>query len=98
MMEQPKVFTREAYDALEHSMQPVYGQTRGLSNKTIVKAQKQALEMRRLEREYMPAVLRRKYELAEINYALEHIHFPSDEKELLLQDAALCLMNFSCFL
>ena len=39
--------------------------------------------MRRLEREYMPAVLRRKYELAEINYALEHIHFPSDEKELL---------------
>ena len=23
-------FTREAYDALEHSMQPVYGQTRGL--------------------------------------------------------------------
>ncbi len=48
MMEQPEVFTREAYDALEHSMQPVYGQTRGLSNKTIVKAQKQALEMRRL--------------------------------------------------
>lgn len=46
MMEQPEVFTREAYDALEHSMQPVYGQTRGLSNKTIVKAQKQALEMR----------------------------------------------------
>ena len=29
MMEQPEVFTREAYDALEHSMQPVYGQTRG---------------------------------------------------------------------
>ena len=25
-----------------HSMQPVYGQTRGLSNKTIVKAEKQA--------------------------------------------------------
>ena len=25
MMEQPEVFTREAYDALEHSMQPVYG-------------------------------------------------------------------------
>ena len=41
-MEQPEIFTREAYDALEHSMQPVYGQTRGLSNKTIVKARNSA--------------------------------------------------------
>ena len=98
MMEQPEVFTREAYDALEHSMQPVYGQTRGLSNKTIVKAQKQALEMRRLEREYMPAVLRRKYELAEINYALEHIHFPSDEKELLFARRRLVFDEFFMFL
>ena len=98
MMEQPEVFTREAYDALEHSMQPVYGQTRGLSNKTIVKAQKQALEMRRLEREYMPAVLRRKYELAEINYALEHIHFPSDEKELLFARRRVVFDEFFMFL
>ena len=36
-----------------------------------------------MKREYMPAFLRRKYELAEINYALEHIHFPRDQKELL---------------
>ena len=62
-MEQPEVFTPQAYEAVAHSMQPVYGQTRGLSNKTIVKAQQQALEVRRLEREYMPAGLRRKYEL-----------------------------------
>ena len=98
MMEQPEVFTREAYEALEHSMQPVYGQTRGLSNKTIVKAQKQALETRQLEREYMPAFLRRKYELAEINYALEHIHFPSDEKELLFARRRLVFDEFFMFL
>lgn len=98
IMEQPEVFTREAYEALEHSMQPVYGQTRGLSNKTIVKAQKQALEIRQLEREYMPAFLRRKYELAEINYALEHIHFPSDEKELLFARRRLVFDEFFMFL
>ena len=44
VMEQPEVFTPQAYEAVAHSMQPVYGQTRGLSNKTIVKAQQQALE------------------------------------------------------
>jgi len=71
MMEQPEVFTEEAYETVVNSMQPVYGQTRGLSNKTIVKAEKQALENRQMKREYMPAFLRRKYELAEINYALE---------------------------
>lgn len=98
IMEQPEVFTREAYEALEHSMQPVYGQTRGLSNKSIVKAQKQALEIRQLEREYMPAFLRRKYELAEINYALEHIHFPSDEKELLFARRRLVFDEFFMFL
>lgn len=98
IMEQPEVFTKEAYEALEHSMQPVYGQTRGLSNKTIVKAQKQALEIRQLEREYMPAFLRKKYQLAEINYAAEHIHFPSDEKELLFARRRLVFDEFFMFL
>lgn len=55
MMEQPEVFTEEAYETVVNSMQPVYGQTRGLSNKTIVKAEKQALENRQMKREYMPA-------------------------------------------
>ncbi|RJW41072.1 ATP-dependent DNA helicase RecG [Clostridiales bacterium TF09-2AC] len=98
VMEQPEVFTPEAYEAVAHSMQPVYGQTRGLSNKTIVKAQQQALEVRRLEREYMPAGLRRKYELAEINYAMEHIHFPADRTELLFARKRLVFDEFFMFL
>ena len=98
MMEQPEVFTEEAYENVVNSMQPVYGQTRGLSNKTIVKAQKQALENRQMKREYMPAFLRRKYELAEINYALEHIHFPKDQKELLFARKRLVFDEFFMFL
>ena len=98
VMEQPEVFTPQAYEAVAHSMQPVYGQTRGLSNKTIVKAQQQALEVRRLEREYMPAGLRRKYELAEINYAMEHIHFPADRTELLFARKRLVFDEFFMFL
>ncbi len=98
IMEQPEVFTPDAYEQLENSMQPVYGQTRGLSNKTIVKTVRQALETRQLEREYMPAALRRKYELSEINYAVEHIHFPSDQKELLFARKRLVFDEFFMFL
>lgn len=58
IMEQPEVFTPQAYGELVHSMQPIYGQTRGLGNKAIVKAQTQALQLRQMEREYMPATLR----------------------------------------
>lgn len=98
VMEQPEVFTPEAYGNLVHSMQPIYGQTRGLGNKAIVKAQQQALGVRRMEREYMPAGLRKKYELAEINYAMEHIHFPADRTELLFARKRLVFDEFFMFL
>ncbi len=98
VMEQPEVFTPEAYAGLVHSMQPIYGQTKGLGNKAIVKAQTQALSTRKMEREYMPGDLRRKYQLAEINYAVEHIHFPSDQSELLFARKRLVFDEFFLFL
>ena len=98
VMEQPEVFTPESYEVLAGSMQPVYGQTRGLSNKTIVRAQQMALEVRKMEREYMPPDLRRRYELAEINYAMEHIHFPADQTELLFARKRLVFDEFFMFL
>lgn len=98
IMEQPQVFTPEEYEKVKHSMQPVYGQTRGLSNKTMVKTQLQAMGSRQMEREYMPSSLRRKYQLAEINYAIEHIHFPSDKTELLFARKRLVFDEFFMFL
>lgn len=98
VMEQPQVFTPEDYEALVNSMQPIYGQTRGLANKTIVKAQVQAMEIRQMEREYMPAELRRKYELAEINYAIRNIHFPANKAELLFARKRLVFDEFFMFL
>ena len=98
VMEQPEVFTPEAYEALEDSLQPVYGQTRGLGNKAIVKMVRQALEVRQMEREYMPGDIRRRQELAEINYALERIHFPADRAELLFARKRLVFDEFFLFL
>lgn len=98
VMEQPEVFGAEDYEALSGSMQPIYGQTRGLGNKAIVRAQREALKVRRMEREYMPGEIRRRYELSEINYAMEHIHFPADRAELLFARKRLVFDEFFMFL
>ena len=97
-MEQPEIFTPEAYEAVRDSMQPIYGQTKGLGNKAIVRAVAQALEQRQLEREYLPPSLREKYELAEYHYAIEHIHFPSSRQELLFARKRLVFDEFFFFL
>lgn len=97
-MEQPEIFTQEVYETMMQTMQPVYGQTRGLNNKTITKAVAQALDLRTLERDYLPAELRRKYELAEYNFALEHIHFPDDRNQLLFARKRLVFDEFFMFL
>ena len=97
-MEQPEIYTQDAYEEKMSSLQPIYGQTKGLGNKAIVKAVAQALKQRQLEREYLPANLRKKYELAEYNYALEHIHFPSGHQELLAARKRLVFDEFLFFL
>ena len=97
-MEQPEVFTPEQYRGVMHSMQPVYGQTKGLGNKAITRAVQQALLQRQMEREYLPEELRSRYELAEYNYAIEHIHFPADKKELLFARKRLVFDEFFMFL
>ena len=97
-MEQPQMFLPDAYQDLLSRMRPVYGQTKGLGNKTITSAMEQALAVRVLERDYLPSYLRRKYELAEYNFAIEHIHFPVDETDLLFARKRLVYDEFFMFL
>lgn len=97
-MEQPEIYRPEKYAGLIHSMQPIYGQTKGLGNKTIAKTVAEALEVRNVQREYLPGGLREKYQLAEYNFALEHIHFPKDETELLFSRKRLVFDEFFMFL
>ena len=97
-MEQPEIYRPEQYAKVVSSMQPVYGQTKGLGNKTIAKAVTEGLAMRQMEREYLPAGLREKYGLAEINYALEHIHFPANREKLMFSRKRLVFDEFFMFL
>ena len=97
-MEQPQMFKPEAYEDMLSRMRPVYGQTKGLGNKTITSAMEQALDVRVMERDYLPAKLRKKHELAEYNFAIEHIHFPQDETDLLFARKRLVYDEFFMFL
>ena len=98
LMEQPEIFTLASYEKVAGSMQPIYGQTKGLGNKTITKAVSQALAARNMEREFLPEEIRSRLELAEYNFALEHIHFPFSRQELLFARKRLVFDEFFFFI
>ena len=81
VMEHPEIFCPpDKYDEKLNTLQPMYGLTAGLSNNTVMKAVKQALEGLNLSKESLPEELRLKYQLAEYNYAVRGIHFPKDKE------------------
>lgn len=97
-MEHPEIFTPSAYEEILHHLQPVYGLTAGLSNKTVVKMITQLLESVPMQSEYLPEEFRERYELADINYALRTIHFPPDKEELLVSRKRLVFDEFFLFI
>ena len=96
-MEHPEIFTPAAYEEIIHSMQPVYGLTKGLSNKMITKLVHQILDTRPLHGEYLPEEIRERYQLADANYAIRTIHFPKNMQELLTSRKRLVFDEFLLF-
>lgn len=97
-MEHPEIFTPSAYEEILHHLQPIYGLTAGLSNKTVVKMITQLLESVPMQSEYLPEEFRERYELADINYALRTIHFPLNKEELLVSRKRLVFDEFFLFI
>ena len=97
-MEHPEIFTPSAYEEILHNLQPIYGLTAGLSNKTVVKMVTQLLEDLPMQSEYLPEELRERYGLADVNYALKTIHFPKNKEELLVSRKRLVFDEFLLFI
>lgn len=97
-MEQPKIYTPAQYEPLLHTMQPFYGLTAGLTNQTVVKAVRQALENQQLCRDWLEEDLKKKYSLADYNYALETIHFPANMEEYKIARRRLAFDEFFFFI
>ena len=97
-MEHPEIFTPAAYEEILHSLQPIYGLTSGLSNKTIVKLIHQVLNEQNLQSEYLADEYKEKYHLADRNFALPAIHFPKNMQELLSARRRLVFDEFLLFI
>ncbi len=96
-MEQPEIFTPEAYGLKLNSMQPVYPLTEGVTNKLLIKLIGQVLESVDLSREFLPEGIREKYHLSEYNFALTQIHFPKDWEHMLQARRRLVFDEFYIF-
>lgn len=98
VMEQPEIFSEAAYQGVRGRLMPIYGLTAGLNNKTVVKTVRQLLEERTLEKEYLDGETREKYRLAEINFAVNEIHFPGNRENLVEARRRLVFDEFYFFL
>ncbi len=96
-MQQPEIFTPEDYEARRGVMQPVYPLTEGVSNKLLTRLMAQALSEADLSREYLPLAIRGRYKLAEYNFALRQIHFPTDYETMLTARRRLVFDEFFVF-
>jgi ATP-dependent DNA helicase RecG len=77
-MNQPKIFSPEAYDKKVDTLEPVYSQVKGLSNASIMKAVGQAIEAAEYKEDFVPAAIRYNRQLMEMKEALAHVHFPEN--------------------
>lgn len=97
-LETPEVFTPAAYGEIEHSLQPIYGLTKGLPNKTVVRLMHQALEQAAPQEDFLPQELITRYNLPDRNSALLETHFPRDRQQLLQARRRLVFDEFFLFI
>lgn len=98
VMDQPALYQPGQYEELQKVLQPIYMLTKGVSGNTISKLVRQACDMAEPVPDYLPAEIRKKWQLAEYSYAQEKIHFPEDEHHMLLARRRLVFDEFLLFI
>lgn len=97
-MEQAQLYKPEEYAGLIDYMQPRYSTTRGLSNKTITKAVKQAIAMVDLSEDFLPKEIVTKYQFCAREEAVRQMHFPTKREELVKARERLVFDEFFLFI
>lgn len=98
VLEQPKIFTRKQYEEKLHTMQPIYPLVSGLTNNIVIKSVKQALEVQKTERDYLPESIKSKYGLCDASYAIQQIHFPNQKSDMMIARKRLVFDEFFAFM
>ena len=83
-MEQALVYTKEQYEKLQSSLQPVYHLTRGLNNNVVKKSVMQAISSVSLSEERLPSFVLERNEFISYKDAISKYHFPQNMDELRL--------------
>ena len=96
-MEQPRVFSQGDYETLAGTWQPKYTLTSGLTNHMISKCVRQALEELELP-DYLPEEIRSRYRLIGFREAMEKIHFPGSQEDVVMARRRLVFDEFLAFL
>lgn len=78
---QPRLLTKEEYINQLGKLQPVYHLTAGLTNNAVTKAVKAALKEYEFAGEYLPADIRKKYDLMLHKKAIQTMHFPESRED-----------------
>ena len=60
---QPKILTKEEYVKTLNIMNPIYSLTNGLNNQAVLKAVRSVIDSVELDKDYLPASVRKKYNL-----------------------------------
>ena len=97
-MEQPIIYRLNHYEEQMDTLRPIYPLVNGLTNKLVTGAVKQALEKYPMQKEYLPEPVRKEYRLAEYNFAVQNIHFPKSEEDLLYARRRLVFDEFLVFI
>lgn len=95
-LQQAQIYDVEEYEEMTKHMYPVYGLTNGLSQSTITKAVKYAVD-NFTEEDILPKDIKEKYRLIDRGDAIQMIHLPADEKELKRAQARIKFDEFFDF-
>ncbi len=98
VMEQASVYKPEEYGMLIDRMQPRYSITKGLSNKTITKAMKQAVKIVDLSADYMPDEIIADCGFYSLEEAVRQMHFPENRSKLVKARERLVFDEFFLFI
>lgn len=98
VMDMPEYYRPDAYRSMIRVMQPVYPLTRGLSNKTVMKAVASVRPLIKNIRDYIPNEIRNEYGLMELASAYETVHYPQNEDVLKDAIKRLAFDEFYIFL
>ncbi len=72
------VFEKKGSERFTGKIVPLYPLTDGLTQKILQSSMETAIKAAGRLEEYIPADIREKYHIAELNYAMKNIHFPDD--------------------